>query len=408
MSASKESGRETGTREFLLRRAPSDVARRALEKVRAVWHGSVVRDVVWPFAVSRAALLLVTVIALAVVTPSATPGAWSIPGHPLLSAWARWDAGWYLDVAQRGYEFAGGQQSNVAFAPAYPLLMRALGSLLGGTDRATLALAGVVISNAALIGAMVLLHRLVLLDYDRATASRAVLYVLIYPASFYLSIVYPESLFAAAVIGSFYFARTQRWALSGLLGGLAAATRPHGVILIVPLLFEYLLQRRWRLRAVGASVLALGLIPLAFGAWMIYLYRLTGIPTALIVSQSAWGREIVTPPEAFLDYLSRPLQVHGESSLIDLASALLILVLAVISWRMVRSSYAFLVSIFLLGILSTGSPNAMLRLSLPLFPLFVVLGIWGRRSWFDRAFMVMGASLSALFMAIFALWYRVF
>jgi len=47
-------------------------------------------------------------------------------------------------------------------------------------------------------------------------------------------------------VGAFYCARLDRWALAGLLGGLAAATRNTGVLLLVPLLLLYLYGPAWR------------------------------------------------------------------------------------------------------------------------------------------------------------------
>jgi len=44
----------------------------------------------------------------------------------------RWDAYWYLTIAQDGYDLRGeGDISNVVFFPLYPLLVRLLGPLAG-------------------------------------------------------------------------------------------------------------------------------------------------------------------------------------------------------------------------------------------------------------------------------------
>ena len=37
---------------------------------------------------------------------------------------ARWDAGWYFQIARNGYHFTPNGRDNIAFMPAYPLLMR--------------------------------------------------------------------------------------------------------------------------------------------------------------------------------------------------------------------------------------------------------------------------------------------
>ncbi len=40
---------------------------------------------------------------------------------PLL---ARWDSGWYISIASHGYSFRENRNSNVAFFPLYPLLIK--------------------------------------------------------------------------------------------------------------------------------------------------------------------------------------------------------------------------------------------------------------------------------------------
>src|SRR5207247_3271579 len=47
----------------------------------------------------------------------------------------RWDAGWYLQIVTNGYSYVPGEpelQQNIVFFPAYPMLVRGLGRLLGG------------------------------------------------------------------------------------------------------------------------------------------------------------------------------------------------------------------------------------------------------------------------------------
>jgi hypothetical protein len=48
---------------------------------------------------------------------------------------ARYDAGWYYDIAAHGYAYVEGGRNNLAFFPLYPLLMRGGGYLLGGEQQ---------------------------------------------------------------------------------------------------------------------------------------------------------------------------------------------------------------------------------------------------------------------------------
>src|SRR5262249_46498450 len=74
-------------------------------------------------------------------------------------------------------------------------------------------------------------------------ALRAVLWLSVFPTAYFLHAGYSESLFIALVVSSFYYARTGRWLLASILGGLAPLTRITGWVLFPALVSEYLAQR---------------------------------------------------------------------------------------------------------------------------------------------------------------------
>ena len=99
---------------------------------------------------------------------------------------------------------------------------------------------GIAISCACAIGALYFLHRLVTLEFDAGVARNTVWIVAWLPTAMALSAVYSEALFLVLAVGSFYAGRQGRWVLAGLLGGLAAASRNGGILLLLPLLIFYL------------------------------------------------------------------------------------------------------------------------------------------------------------------------
>ena len=154
-------------------------------------HGSEAVRAVWPVAIgSRAAVAAVGLLAVFLVGYSQGAPPFSVSKNELINLPARWDAGWYLTIAQVGYRWdrrSRGQQ-NIAFFPAYPMLMRVGGRLLGGST-GQVVLAGVLISYAAFLGGLLYLFKLArghpaLASSDRARA--AVLLLGSYPfAVFY-------------------------------------------------------------------------------------------------------------------------------------------------------------------------------------------------------------------------------
>jgi Mannosyltransferase (PIG-V) len=232
-------------------------------------------------------------------------------GDLLAAPAARWDSSWYLVIAHYGYrpDLGPFTSSRDAFFPLYPLGLRALGWL-----GVPLVLAGVAISMLALAGALYLIHRLTTLEFARLgrpggeVARLAVLVTAFAPMAFFFSAVYSEALYLALSVGLFYAARQGRWALVGVLAGLAGATRSAGVVLLLPALLLYAygpredrrpdlplargLAPRYKLRK---DVLWLALAPAGLALYMLYLGLAGGDPLAPFHAQDVWGRHFAGP-----------------------------------------------------------------------------------------------------------------
>lgn len=166
----------------------------------------------------------------------ATPLNFPIPSW--LDAYARWDSGWYHQIAEDGYYYAGpDQQSPVAFFPAYPAAMR----LVGWIPFVNLAVAGIVVTLGCGAAIAVMFYRWVAAFLGDRTARLALAMLLCYPFAFYLfGVVYSDALFLVAVIGAFSLLERDRPVLAGLVGMVATAGRPVGVALVIGLFFRAL------------------------------------------------------------------------------------------------------------------------------------------------------------------------
>jgi preprotein translocase subunit SecE len=160
-------------------------------------------------------------------------------GNLLVSPFARWDSMWYLGVVKWGYHpFTGGVPLNPSASVArmnfYPLYLGLI-HVVGWVTRSDL-IAGILISVVSFIIALVLLYKLVCLDFPEQVAAVAVMLLAFTPMAFYFSAVYTESLFFALSLGSVYCAREHKWIWAGVLAALASITRLQGILLIVPLI----------------------------------------------------------------------------------------------------------------------------------------------------------------------------
>ena len=111
----------------------------------------------------------------------------------LVAPAARFDAAWYLAIANHGYEVGG----RAAFFPMFPGLVRVGGELIGSP-----LVAGILISSACGLGGLYFLHRLVTLDFGLERARTVVWLAAWFPGALVISAVYSESLFLLVSVGA--------------------------------------------------------------------------------------------------------------------------------------------------------------------------------------------------------------
>jgi Mannosyltransferase (PIG-V) len=274
--------------------APGRSTRRAAERAR-------IRDgVVYclrVFVGLRMALLLLALTAVALVPAReavSVPG-WPAPElspgpHNVFTAWERFDALWFLRIAEDGYEDGDG---SAAFYPLYPALIRAMSPVLGGAPLA----AALLVSNLAFLGALIALYFLTASERSETTARRAVLYTAVFPTSFFFLAPYSESVFLLVVVAAFWAARRGRWPLAAVFGAMAGLTRSVGMVVAPALAVEALHQ--WRERRRAAEATSFPAVPLLWSAgaavgglaYLAYWRVAAGDWLAPIHQQTQWQRE---------------------------------------------------------------------------------------------------------------------
>ncbi|HZZ83744.1 MAG TPA: hypothetical protein VFE30_04350 [Anaeromyxobacteraceae bacterium] len=387
-----------------LRPAPRDAS-------RAAAPGWLARDVLLPFALTRAALLAVAWFAFQFGPSWTYPRAgaaargFSYTRQLWLDVWGRWDTIWYLDVAAWGYHAAGPishAQSNIAFFPAYPLLVRAAHALLPAAWQGELGrfAVAVALSNLLAVAGLALTHAYVRERFaDPALARRTVLYLLAFPAGFFLSCAYSEGLFLCCCAAAFLASARHRFWLAGLAAAAASLARPAGVLLALPLAFHLLESRGWNPRRTWPQALALLLPPLALGAHAANLWRVTGDPLALFHAQAAWGRHFTAPwrtlffPDGYDPHM-------GPVEHVALGVFLLLGL-----WLLQQRHYAggAFTLLSLAPILTSGTLMSSVRFLCVLFPAFVALAKLSEREAADRLVLLLFGMGQA---ALFAAWAR--
>ena len=353
---------------------------------------------------SRVALALVATLAVAVL-PISSRQLQLLPDLPWLQPWAQWDSLHYVTIAVDGYAPPSESWSNVVFFPLYPLLMRLLAMPFGPVTHESAALAGLVVSNVALFGALLYLALLVARDLSLDVSRRVVLYVLVFPTTLFLSAAYAEALFLLLGVASLYHARQGEWYRAGLAGFLAALTRPFGVFVLVPLAVELVRQR-----ASPAAWPSLLMVPAGLALYFGFLWWQFGDPFAyLSAAGRGWDRGLHLPWETLAAYLRGPLEVFDwPHAWLDLLSMAAVLILTVIGWRLLPASYSAYSTVALLFALSAGEAwFSAARHALAIFPVIIVLAVLGERRAFNWTWLALSALLAGAFMARVAVGYWV-
>jgi hypothetical protein len=357
-------------------------------------------------------LLVVTRAAIMVIGILVRSSWWHQPVVTLedfTNIWNVWDGRLYVDIARYGYSATPLNEAgmaNYAFFPLYPALISLLASVVGNY-----AIAGLIVSNICLIVACVYIYRYVALDddADQATARRAARYLIMFPVAFLFSAVLTESLFVALSVMCLYYARRGNWPIAGLLGFLVPLTRLPGIVILLPLAWEYLRQHvTWPAerrpdigRVIRPELLALLLPALGLGLWAVFIYDLTGDLLGFIHVQSTWGGRFALPPVELLTRLNPANGYVFTGAVVTVA----VLALMVLFYKKVDfGAWAFGLMLVCIPLFSVQSCYSMIRYLAVVFPLCIIAAKATKDRRVDIGLTVALLIAQALLMAIWTSW----
>ena len=363
----------------------------------------------WPtlaFLISRVGLLLLVYLSLIVIPTRTGDGLWrAFPQNLFLDGWSRWDSGWYVNIAQSGYSSSlQNVYLNTAFFPLYPILIKGLAVLVGNYH-----LAGLLISNLALLGTCLLLYRIITNRFETEIAQKSLLLLLLCPFSFFFSAVYTESLFLLLVVMVFYFGEQKKWLVASLFAAAAGATRLVGILTVIPLFFIYLESIGYQWKNMRANILWLLLCVLGPGSYMLFQGIQFGDPFLFVKSQNApgWqqGVNLFSALDALRVSFSWPAIKTGEIRVVYLVHILVFILglsLTIIIRR--KMPFSWWIWTFITLLVSFSVWISVGRFMIVLFPLYVGTAITFKNKSFD-ALLYGSTLLLALFSILFSHWY---
>lgn len=285
-----------------------------------------------------------------------------------------WDARWYHLVAAQGYDRV--DPEALRFFPLLPLLARGLAPLLLGSEGAALLL----LANGGALVFGLLLHRLVVREgLGRPVADRAVWAAALAPAAFVQVMGYTEPLYGALTCGLLLALRDRRWAFVALLGLLAGALRPPGVVLAAVVAVEAVrglrgvAVRELALRAVAVAAPAVGL-----GSYLLWVGVRFGdalLPFRVQVEQDLRGGAFVDPLPGVSAAVRGLPAGHLEGSGLHVLWAVVALGLLVVVRRHLPPAYLVLGGLTVLLALTARSMTSFERYAGSTVPLLIAAAL---------------------------------
>lgn len=298
---------------------------------------------------------------------------------PVIKAWSNFDGVHYLNIASDGY-ITGGR-----FFPLFPLVLRVLS--LDAFNFPLTFIISLILPNLIFIGALIMLIKLLKLDYPSKISDKTILYLILFPVSFFFISVYSEGLFLLLTLMCFYFSRKRKWYLAALSAMFLTASRLVGIVIVPALIFEYLITEKpknfksWFILFTISAISALGLV-----AYSVFNYFHWGNFLHFIAAQGELnnGRStsgFVFPLQTIYRYLkiliSLPLNLfEWWIALLELSSFIFGAVLLVIAWiKKVRLSYLIFGALAFLFPTLSGTFSGLPRYLLVIFPIFLTLAL---------------------------------
>ncbi|USN53384.1 MAG: hypothetical protein H6760_04445 [Candidatus Nomurabacteria bacterium] len=224
----------------------------------------------------------------------------SVKPHPdafsqsqVWSSFIRWDSYHLYDVAVRGYQ--SDALYRTAFFPLYPVLSRVIGNAWQNVW-----VAGLLVSYLSFFIGGVLSYLIARNFLQKRDALFALVLISFFPAAFFYSAWYTESLFfcvsAAALLAHL---RHHRW-LAIFFAVLALFARPVGVGLVATLCIIEIVAWVKRRRITLGDVLWIASVFIASTLLILFYYIVSGDGFAFLHSQGWWGHRLSDPITSML------------------------------------------------------------------------------------------------------------
>ena len=306
-------------------------------------------------------------------------GSISLAETILLKPWANFDGVHYLTIAGNGYT------NQARFFPLFPILINGTTNIFGvvATFSSAQVFISVILASFIFFLSLLFFKKIIELDFPKDISKKSIIYLLLFPTSFFFVCVYSESLFLLLTLLSFYLARKGNWWLVCFCAMLLTTTRFVGIAILPALVYEMSLSTQ--LSRYRKELLIL-IIPLGLILYSAFNYYQWNDPLYFIKAQGELGNSrsvdsIVLFPQTIFRYIKILLALPINSydwriAVMELTSFISISLLLYLTWKkkIRRSYFIFALTTFAIAT-STGTFSGLPRYVIVLFPIFITLAL---------------------------------
>ncbi|MCR5608545.1 MAG: glycosyltransferase family 39 protein [Lachnospiraceae bacterium] len=212
-----------------------------------------------------------------------------------IGEWKKWDANNYIRIATLGYKGyqENGMYTTLVFFPLYAWIMRGFNLLFNNIE-----LAALVVSTLCYCIGCGFLYKVLTSEYGLDVAKKTIMYLSLFPFSFFLGSMMPEAAFFMILAMEMYFIKEHKWVATGIVGILAALTRMQGILVIVLALVEWFSyrkpfqNRKGIVKNIFTEILPIFCTGIGSLIYLLINYKVTGDPFKFLEYQKAiWNQE---------------------------------------------------------------------------------------------------------------------
>jgi Gpi18-like mannosyltransferase len=201
--------------------------------------------------------------------------------------------------------------------------------------------------------------------------------LLIFPTAFFFNTVYTESIFLFITLLTFFFTFKKDYLKAGIFGFLVALTRVNGILILVPVLYEFLADKTNNFKNIKSifeeknflKFAALFLVVLAPLGFLAYHHIAFGDFWAFFNVQDAWGRSFALNGDHFVFGTSAAV----SNFILDLLLVSFAIIVSIVALIKLRVSYGLYMLAVIALPLSTGTTASIGRYILVLFPMYILI-----------------------------------